>query len=181
MLVCMGAAIVMATGHYMQETFQTGDPARLGAQVISGIGFLGAGSIITSSQTRVRGLTTAAGLWTSACIGIAIGIGFYSAGILATLAVYLIMARFKKLEYKFILEDVYCGVYVEFDGTVTISDIAQRIAGYGLEIEEVQMGKPGKEFRKAMITLRNKKEESRDMVLKQMEAIDGVRYVKYIF
>ncbi len=106
MLVCMGAAIVMATGHYMQEAFQTGDPARLGAQVISGI-------------------------------------GFYSAGILATLAVYLIMARFKKLEYKFILEDVYCGVYVEFNGTVTISDIAQRILGYGLEIEEVQMGKPG--------------------------------------
>lgn len=106
MLVCMGAAIVMAMGHYMQEAFQTGDPARLGAQVISGI-------------------------------------GFYSAGILATLAVYLIMARFKKLEYKFILEDVYCGVYVEFNGTVTISDIAQRISGYGLEIEEVQMGKPG--------------------------------------
>ena len=52
-------------------------------------------------------------------------------------------ARFKKLEYKFILEDVYCGVYVEFNGTVTISDIAQRISGYGLEIEEVQMGKPG--------------------------------------
>ena len=144
MLVCMGAAIVMAMGHYMQEAFQTGDPARLGAQVISGI-------------------------------------GFYSAGILATLAVYLIMARFKKLEYKFILEDVYCGVYVEFNGTVTISDIAQRISGYGLEIEEVQMGKPGKEFRKAMITLRNKKEESRDMVLKQMEAIEGVRYAKYIF
>ena len=106
MLVCMGAAIVMAMGHYMQEAFQTGDPTRLGAQVISGI-------------------------------------GFYSAGILATLAVYLIMARFKKLEYKFILEDVYCGVYVEFNGTVTISDIAQRISGYGLEIEEVQMGKPG--------------------------------------
>ena len=72
------------------------------------------------------------------------------------------MARFKKLEYKFILEDVYCGVYVEFNGTVTISDIAQRISGYGLEIEEVQMGKP-------------------DMVLKQMEAIEGVRYAKYIF
>ena len=58
----------MATGHYMYDVFQTGDPARLGAQVISGIGFLGAGSIITSGQTKVRGLTTAAGLWTAACI-----------------------------------------------------------------------------------------------------------------
>lgn len=70
MLVCMGAAIVMATGQYMYDTFKTGDPSRLGAQVISGIGFLGAGSIITSGKTKVRGLTTAAGLWVSACIGL---------------------------------------------------------------------------------------------------------------
>lgn len=91
------------------------------------------------------------------------------------------MARFKKLEYNFLLEDVYCGVYVEFDGTVTIPDIAQHMAGFGLEIEEVQMGKQGKEFRKAMITLKNKKEESRDTVIRQMEGIHGVRYAKYIF
>ena len=53
MLVCMGAAIVMATGQYMYDTFKTGDPSRLGAQVISGIGFLGAGSIITSGSKRL--------------------------------------------------------------------------------------------------------------------------------
>ena len=104
MLVCMGAAIVMATGQYMYDTFKTGDPSRLGAQVISGIGFLGAGSIITSGKTKVRGLTTAAGLWVSACIGLALGIGFYSAGLIATLVVYLIMARLKRLEYRFLVQ-----------------------------------------------------------------------------
>ena len=55
---------------------------------------------------------------------------------------------------------MYCGVYVEFDGTVTISDIAQHMAGFGLEIEEVQMGKQGKEFRKAMITLKIKRKRA---------------------
>ena len=82
MLVCLGSTLVMSTGQYMYNTFEAGDPARLGAQVISGIGFLGAGSIIISGKTRVRGLTTAAGLWTAASIGLALGIGFYSAGIL---------------------------------------------------------------------------------------------------
>lgn len=77
MLVCMGAAAVMLTGQYMFEEFQSGDPSRLGAQVISGIGFLGAGSIIISGKKRVKGLTTAAGLWVAGCIGLSIGIGFY--------------------------------------------------------------------------------------------------------
>ena len=72
MLVCMGAAMVMLTGQYMYYHFQTGDPARLGAQVVSGIGFLGAGSIIISGKTKIKGLTTAAGLWTAACIGLSL-------------------------------------------------------------------------------------------------------------
>lgn len=85
MLVCLGSTLVMLTSEYIYTNFHTGDPARLGAQVISGIGFLGAGSIIISGKTKVKGLTTAAGLWVSACIGIAIGIGFYSGGIAAML------------------------------------------------------------------------------------------------
>ena len=105
MLVCMGAAMVMLTGQYMYYHFQTGDPARLGAQVVSGIGFLGAGSIIISGKTKIKGLTTAAGLWTAACIGLSIGIGFYEAGIIATLAVSLIMTQLKKLEYHLIFDD----------------------------------------------------------------------------
>ena len=71
----MASALVMLTGQFLFETFHTGDPSRLGAQVISGIGFLGAGTIIITSK-QVKGLTTAAGLWASACLGLAVGAGF---------------------------------------------------------------------------------------------------------
>lgn len=181
MLVCMGAAIVMATGQYMYDTFKTGDPSRLGAQVISGIGFLGAGSIITSGKTKVRGLTTAAGLWVSACIGLALGIGFYSAGLIATLVVYLIMARLKRLEYRFLVDDIYLEIYLEYDDALSVSDIAQQAERNGLKIEEVQHGTKGKGFQKALITFRNTLNESRDHVLKILEHVEGVRYVKYIY
>ena len=141
MLVCLGSTLVMSTGQYMYNTFEAGDPARLGAQVISGIGFLGAGSIIISGKRRVRGLTTAAGLWTAASIGLALGIGFYSAGILATAAVYMIMTRLKKMEYQITSDTFSYGVYVEYTGASTIASITQKIFERGLEIEEVQIGK----------------------------------------
>ena len=66
MLVCLGASLVMMTNQYICDTFGGGDPSRLGAQVISGIGFLGAGTILVTNGSRIRGLTTAAGLWTAA-------------------------------------------------------------------------------------------------------------------
>ena len=76
MLVCMGAALVMITNQYIVEVYGGSDPARMGAQVISGIGFLGAGTIIVTGRNRVKGLTTAAGLWAAACVGLSLGIGF---------------------------------------------------------------------------------------------------------
>ena len=80
MIVCMASALVMMTGEYLFTTLNTGDPARMGAQVISGIGFLGAGTIIITSK-QVKGLTTAAGLWASACLGLAVGAGYYAGAI----------------------------------------------------------------------------------------------------
>ena len=85
-LVCLGAMIAMSTGQYA-VMYYTADVTRIGAQVVSGIGFLGAGSIIVNKR-RITGLTTAAGLWASACIGLAIGIGFYEGAIIGTLAVW---------------------------------------------------------------------------------------------
>lgn len=82
-LVCLGATITAMTGVYVNEAMQNGDVMRLAAQVISGVGFLGAGMIVLKGST-VKGLTTAAGVWTTATIGIALGYGFYiGAGICA--------------------------------------------------------------------------------------------------
>ena len=89
MLVCMGAALTMLLGQYEDMMLhtqwasawgtvgQSTDVSRMGAQVINGIGFLGTGTILVTGQQEVKGLTTAAGLWSSACMGLAIGAGFY--------------------------------------------------------------------------------------------------------
>ena len=78
MLVCVGSCLVMMTNQYVFQSSGSGDPMRLGAQVISGIGFLGAGTIVVTRHNQIKGLTTAAGLWVSAGLGLALGIGFYS-------------------------------------------------------------------------------------------------------
>ena len=179
MLVCMGAAMVMLTGQYMYYHFQTGDPARLGAQVVSGIGFLGAGSIIISGKTKIKGLTTSAGLWTAACIGLSIGIGLYEAGIIATLAVSLIMTQLKKLEYHLIFDDVWLSVYVELDDAVKMTDLVREFSPAGLVIGEVQIEKKRKGFQKAVISLKNTEHKSREAVLQFLEEVEGIQFVKY--
>lgn len=99
-LVCVGSTLVMLTSIYIFESFKnntTLQPDRLGAQVISGIGFLGAGTIIRQGDT-VRGLTTAASLWAVACVGLAIGAGFYLGAILTVLLVLITLLTFSKIE-----------------------------------------------------------------------------------
>lgn len=102
-LVCIGSALVMLCSIYMFEIYKNQaniDPARLGAQVISGIGFLGAGTILKEGVT-VKGLTTAASLWAVACIGVSIGVGFYSGAVVATAFVLVILLVFSKFEHVF--------------------------------------------------------------------------------
>jgi len=179
MLVCMGAAMVMLTGQYMYIHFQTGDPARLGAQVVSGIGFLGAGSIIIAGNTRIRGLTTAAGLWTAACIGLSIGIGFYEAGIAATLAVFLIMTYFKKVESRWVDEEEWVHFYVEMREDVKISDISRHLELVGIQIGEMRMEHSADCFQKCVLSLQDKNRRSRDELMRQLQDMDGILFVKY--
>lgn len=98
MIVCLSSSLIMMTNQFINNSYNTGDPARLGAQVISGIGFLGAGTILVTNRSQVRGLTSAAGLWASACLGLAIGIGFYYGAIIVAVAVLLVVTLFKKIE-----------------------------------------------------------------------------------
>ena len=95
-LVCLGAMIAMSTGVFAATHF-SGDASRIGAQVVSGIGFLGAGTIMVN-RGHIKGLTTAAGLWTSACIGLAIGTGFYEAAIVGSIAVLIVEKWLKGLK-----------------------------------------------------------------------------------
>ena len=100
MLVCIGAAMVMVTSQYLAIDDASLDVTRMGAQVVSGIGFLGAGTIIITKERQVRGLTTAAGLWASAAMGLAIGVGFYMGAFVGMFCIIFttsIMHRFDNL------------------------------------------------------------------------------------
>ena len=80
-LVALGSTLFMLTNQYISLLFPETDPTRLAAQVVSGIGFLGAGTIMVTRKDEIRGLTTAAGLWVAAGLGLAVGVGFYSGAI----------------------------------------------------------------------------------------------------
>ena len=102
MLVCIGACSTMLGGIYLYESYGPGfDPARMAAQVISGIGFIGAGTIMVAPHQKVRGLTTAAGLWGVACLGINIGVGNYVIAIGVFVAMLITMLLADKLEIIF--------------------------------------------------------------------------------
>lgn len=115
-LVCLGATLVMMTNQYVYVTYQVSDPVRLGAQVISGIGFLGAGTIVMTGKNRISGMTTAAGLWTAACSGLAIGIGFYEGAIIGGIAIVFTVAGLQGFDSWIKKKSKYLDLYIEYNG-----------------------------------------------------------------
>jgi len=97
-LVCLGSAVTAMTGLYINEIAKTGDVLRLAAQVISGVGFLGAGMIILKNDNMIMGLTTAAGVWATATLGIAVGYGFYSGALIGAFFFLITLTLFSKFE-----------------------------------------------------------------------------------
>lgn len=114
-LVCVGATLAMLTNEYLCQVYGSGDPARLGAQVITGVGFLGVGTILVTGRHKIKGLTTAAGLWASACLGLALGIGFYSGAIIAAVVIFLSLALLPKVENYFYRKSRAIDLYIEID------------------------------------------------------------------
>uniref|UniRef100_A0A7C5Z5W1 MgtC/SapB family protein n=1 Tax=Caldicellulosiruptor owensensis TaxID=55205 RepID=A0A7C5Z5W1_9FIRM len=141
-LVCVGSTLVMMTSEYIFTMYYKGhaniDVARLGAQVISGIGFLGAGTIIKDGAT-VKGLTTAATLWAVACIGLAIGIGYYKGAFLATAAVYLTLILLKKFEVKFVSKGILRSIIVEGNNLKSsIQKIDSILTAHSVTIKDIK-------------------------------------------
>jgi putative Mg2+ transporter-C (MgtC) family protein len=115
MVVCVGSALIMLVsmfgfGDVVNRPGIVLDPSRVAAQVISGIGFLGAGTILFLRREVVRGLTTAAGLWTVAAIGLAVGGGLYFAACITTAIIFVILAALKPIETRFFNKDKFNGV-----------------------------------------------------------------------
>lgn len=141
MLVCLGAALAMIVsafgfqGILAQWPRVVLDPSRIAAQVISGIGFLGAGTIMfLHRENVVRGLTTAAGLWTVAAIGLAVGGGMYAAAVIATAVAWIILAVLKPLERRFAMRRAMPQVRVGFSGRASLAAVGQVLAARQLPV-----------------------------------------------
>lgn len=144
-LVCLGATLTVMVGLYCVQHLKLGsDPLRISAQVVSGIGFLGAGTILTRGQSHITGLTTAAGLWTTACLGLAIGAGFYWGALLVWLVMSLAITVFTRLERstKQRQVDIF---YVELSQATMVNEFSREMAEdvTSLHIFHARSGLPG--------------------------------------
>ncbi|MDD5939839.1 MAG: MgtC/SapB family protein [Lachnospiraceae bacterium] len=151
MLVCMGASLTMLIAQYDAHMLNTAwaaaakayglrvDVSRYSAQVINGIGFLGAGTIIVSRRQEVHGLTTAAGLWASGCLGIAIGAGFYSCTLLAFLLILLCNVFFYRISRWIVSKSRNMNIYVEFSDPRNLRDILKILKEKGVRIFDVDI------------------------------------------
>ena len=139
-LVCLGSALVMMTNQYVYLVYGTGDPVRLGAQVISGVGFLGAGTIVLTGRDKIMGITTAAGLWTAACSGLAIGIGFYEGAIVGGIAIAFTVSGLLKFDIWLRKKSQYLDLYIEYSGEKgDFSRFLQYAKDHQLEVHNIQI------------------------------------------
>jgi len=157
MMVCMGAALVMVTGMYLHQVYQGTlalDPARLGAQVVSGIGFLGAGSILKSGS-NIRGLTTAATLWVVACIGLAVGAGLWVPSAAVTLLAFFTLRMVKRWEPKVEEGLEMCRVTLLLDGqSGRLIEATTLIAKMGAELVDISATDNGDGTQQAVLIVK---------------------------
>lgn len=151
MFVCTGAVLTMLLSQYEHLMLTTlwndiaqaigirTDVSRFGAQVINGIGFLAAGTILVTGRQEVKGLTTAAGLWASACMGLAIGAGFYECVITAFVLMFLSIHFLPRLEAVIVAHAKNINLYVEFTSLDDVGEIISRIKSQDAQINEVEI------------------------------------------
>lgn len=191
-LVSVGSALTILLGQYMAQMLELSwdseegarvDTARMGAQVINGIGFLGAGTILVTNRQQVKGLTTAAGLWASACVGLAIGAGFYECVIPAFLLVFAVV---KLLPYgeDLIIENLRnINLYMEYDKLEHTGKVVDQIRKLGVQIYEIEIDRRGIQEGKrpsAVFTLRLKQKIPHDRVLAHISALECISSIEEI-
>lgn len=138
-VVCLASTLVMLTEQYIQINFPgLANMNRLAAQVISGVGFIGVGTIIISKH-RVRGLTTAATLWASACVGLAVGIGFIEGGVLITAVMLLSLHVLPFVERFATRHSRYCNVFLDLERSQDLHTVIQDLKKAGIAIDSMDM------------------------------------------
>jgi len=156
-LVCVGSALVQIITIDMVSTYAgvtNIDPGRMGAQVISGIGFLGAGTILREGAS-VKGLTTAAGLWVVACIGLAIGNGSYIPATLGAVLSFLTLKTLKSLEDKVATRVPYMDLELQMENKPgQVGRIGQFLGGIGVNIRNIELRERGEGIISILLSLK---------------------------
>ena len=178
-LICLGAAMTTLTSQYLllERGYYT-DLSRLGAQVIAGIGFIGAGTIIVTSHQQVKGLTTAAGLWTSAIVGLSLGAGFYEVGLIATLLILIAETIFSRLEYRMLRRAPVIRLFMEYGDKRCLDDALKLCREKNIKIMNMQITRHTRDDKHnacVIFELRlNKKNTAEAVVHKLLEIPDVV-------
>ena len=180
-LVCVGACLIMLTNQYIYQVFKTGDPVRMGAQVISGIGFLGAGTIIVTKRNRIKGLTTAAGLWSTAGLGLALGIGFYEAAFTGAFAILPVITLMQKMDDKMKKNSDRVEIFVEISREYSLGDFLRSLKALDMDAGNFQRERDSEtqsEVRAYTVTLKLTKRRQHVEVIEEIMKIPGVEYLE---
>ena len=155
MLVCLGSAMTGVLSQYLWVMMNTQwaevsallekkiDVSRIGAKAIGGVGFLGAGTILITDQSEVKGLTTAAGLWASACLGVAIGAGFYEGALAGFTAIFLSIKVLPRIEEFLLSRSRNMNLYVELVSPERLRDFIALLKAMGIQIFDVELERKG--------------------------------------
>lgn len=173
-LVCLGSAMTTMISHYLFRYLQIdADVSRLGASVVAGIGFIGAGTIIVTKRRQIKGLTTAAGLWTCATIGLAIGSGYYEGAFFATAIILFAEIFFSRFEY-WVLENARnINIYVEYNGNENLDSLIILLKTYRVIILDLEITKSGKNSC-VIFQLQLPKKLSHDKLMTIVSTAEGV-------
>lgn len=138
-LVCLGASMTTLTSQYLVLNMHYyADMTRLGAQVIAGIGFIGTGTIIVSKGQRIKGLTTAAGLWACAVIGLSTGAGLYDIALITVFLIMVVELPFAKIEHRLLHKSQDINVMIEYISKDSFANIFDLYRSLGIRIQYIE-------------------------------------------
>lgn len=173
-LVALGSTLVMLVSAYGFLGQNFADPTRIASQVVVGVGFLGAGTIIRQGSL-VIGLTTAASLWTTAAAGLALGLGWYRVAIFTVLLVFLVLSLFKKIEEKYWKRHL---IQLEIVGSRAIKGLREKLPSKGFTIEKLEK-KAGKEEISYLILAEAGPHLDLTEIVEKLSSLRGVKKVSW--
>ena len=183
-LVCLGSSLATIVNIYLWQLTGTADAGRISAGVVSGVGFLGVGTIIVTKKNMVRGLTTAAGLWATACLGIAFGAGLIWTSLLAFALIMITMGVLSNLSRYIRLHNKLITLYVEIEKETEIHSLYKYFDKKGYDLISMDKkkikGSENKDF-SLVLEVNLKAPLLHDDIINDITKLDGIQYVEEIY